>query len=241
MPMHDWTKAETGVYHSFHSTWIAKINEALMLRLPKGYYSLQEQFAGPLGPDILALSRQPAAGKTPSDNGGTATLARPRTKVMQESADDFYARKQRIVAIRHVSNHRLVAVVELVSPGNKDSRAKYAQLVEKAKTFLEQKIHLLVIDPFPPPKHHPRGLHYDIVEEKIERPYKATRKQPLCLMSYECDDTLRAYVEPLAVGDRMLDMPIYLEPEEYIDVPLQDTYDASWKIVPDYWQEIVTG
>jgi len=82
-------------------------------------------------------------------------MARPRTKIIQESADDFYARKKRIVAIRHVSRHRLVAVIELVSPGNKDSNSKYRSFVKKTRTLLEHKIHLLVVDPFPPTAKHP--------------------------------------------------------------------------------------
>lgn len=152
MPMHDWTKVDAGIYHALHINWITRLNEAVMQRLPHGYYCMLEQYAGPFGPDVLTLSTQPLSERELPSNGGTATLARPRTKIVQESSDDFYARKQRVVAIRHVSNHRLVAVIELVSPGNKDSNAKYLKFVNKARTLLEQKIHLLIIDPFPPPQ-----------------------------------------------------------------------------------------
>ena len=155
MPVHDWTKVDAGVCHSFHSTWLTKMNESIVQRLPKGYYSLQEQYAGPTGPDILALSIQPPFERDPPSDGGTATMARPRTKIIQESADDFYARMKRIVAIRHVSRHRLVAVIELVSPVNKDSNSKYRSFVKKTRTLLEHKIHLLVVDPFPPTAKHP--------------------------------------------------------------------------------------
>ena len=241
MPVHDWTKVDAGVCHSFHSTWLTKMNESIVQRLPKGYYSLQEQYAGPTGPDILALSIQPPFERDPPSDGGTATMARPRTKIIQESADDFYARKKRIVAIRHVSNRRLMAVIELVSPGNKDSNSKYLRFVNKARLLLEQKIHLLILDPFPPPARHPHGLHYDIVEDQIGDPYSLTLEQPLCLLSYECDDTLRAYVEPYAAGDKLASMPIYLEPEEYIEVPLEETYSASWQSVPNYWQTVIEG
>jgi len=52
------------------------------------------------------------------------------------------------------------------------------------------------------------------VEETINDPYCLNAEQPLCSVSYECDDTLRAYVEPFAVGDRLESMPIYLLPDE---------------------------
>jgi hypothetical protein len=37
-----------------------------------------------------------------------------------------------------------------------------------------------------------------------------------------------AYVEPIAVGDVLPDMPIFLKPEVYVPAPLEATYRTTW-------------
>ncbi len=49
-------------------------------------------------------------------------LAPPKIKVTDETDLEFYRRKQKTVTVRHVSGDRIVAMVEIVSPGNKSSR-----------------------------------------------------------------------------------------------------------------------
>ena len=41
-----------------------------------------------------------------------------------------------------------------------------------------------------------------------------------------------AYVEPVAVGDALPDMPLFLEPDLYIPVPLETTYRTTWSVFP---------
>ena len=62
---------------------------------------------------------------------------------------DRYALKADRVAIRHRLGD-LVAVIEIVSPGNKSSKAAIRSFVDKAVQFLHQGVHLLIIDLFPP-------------------------------------------------------------------------------------------
>jgi hypothetical protein len=56
----------------------------------------------------------------------------------------FYRRKKSAIAIRHVSDDRLVAMIEIVLPGNKSSRRAFRAFVGKACKLLEHRIHLLV-------------------------------------------------------------------------------------------------
>jgi hypothetical protein len=46
-----------------------------------------------------------------------------------------------MVTIRHVSNDEVVAFVEIVSPGSKDSRRSIRAFVDKVAGLLEQGIH----------------------------------------------------------------------------------------------------
>ena len=118
MPMHDWTRVDAGIFHAFHHSWIEEIHRSLLKRLPPDYYSLPEQQAAGFGPDVLALTNAEGDDAPP---GGAMTLARPRTKMFRETSTEFYLRKQKAVAIHHVSGDRIVAMVEIVSPGNKNS------------------------------------------------------------------------------------------------------------------------
>jgi hypothetical protein len=237
MPMHDWTRVDAGIYHAFHHEWISEIHRAVMRRLPEGYYSLPEQQAAGFGPDVLTLKSADAE-EAPT-GGGTATRARPKTKLFQESPAEFYLRKQKAVVIRHVSGDRIVAMIEVVSPGNKNSAHGLRAFVRKARELLEQKIHLLIVDPFPVGARDPHGLHALIFEEFADDPLWLPPETPLSLIAYECADSLRAYLEPFAVGDVLPDMPVYLYPGMYIEVPLETTYMAAWDAVPRRWQTVI--
>jgi hypothetical protein len=47
------------------------------------------------------------------------------------------------------------------------------------------------------------------------------------------------YVEPTAVGRELLEMPLFLEPEIYVNVPLEATYQAAHRGVPRRWKAVL--
>src|SRR5205085_3152288 len=124
----DWTLVEAGIFHAFHHEWISAISHVLNHGLlPSDYYALPEQVAAGFGPDVLTLQDQRGTAGPQFNGGGVSTLqkleARPQTRFMAESDKEFYRRKKSSVAIHHVSGDRIVALVEIVSPGNKSGRA----------------------------------------------------------------------------------------------------------------------
>ena len=60
----------------------------------------------------------------------------------------YASRANRIVVKHHLG--RIIAVIEIVSPGNKDSRAALRDFVEKTVDCLRRGIHVLIVDLFPP-------------------------------------------------------------------------------------------
>jgi hypothetical protein len=140
--MHDWTLVEAGIFHAFHHEWISEIFRALNRGLlPEGYYALSEQVAVGFGPDVLTLQDRRTEKDDEGGEGSVATATklqtRPQTTFTAESEAEFYRRKKSAVAVRHVSGDRLVAIVEIVSPGNKASRNAFRAFVDKAWEFLE--------------------------------------------------------------------------------------------------------
>lgn len=243
MPMHDWTTVEAGIFHAFHHRWISAISDVLNTGLlPAAYYALPEQQAAGFGPDVLTLQdQQPPADD--AERGGTATAVqtRPQTRFVVETDHEFYRRKKSSIAVRHVSGDRIVAMIEIVSPGNKGSRHAIQAFVEKACELLEHRIHLLLIDPFPPGPRDPNGVQAAIWQEVEDAPFVLPADKPLTLVTYECGLTTRAYIEPVAVGDALPDMALFLAADVWVKVPLEATYQTAFAVMPRRWRRVLEG
>ncbi|MFN0060748.1 MAG: DUF4058 family protein [Planctomycetota bacterium] len=240
MPVHDWTRVEAGIFHDFHHGWIEEIKRALNSGiLPADYYALAEQHAAGFGPDVLTLESPPGNVRATPMTGSGLQLAPPKVRVTAEADLEFYRRKQNTITVRHVSGDRVVAIVEIVSPGNKGGRGAFRAFVEKAADLLEQRIHLLILDLHPPSVRDPQGIHGAIWAEISGVEYLAPTDKRLTLASYESGDTTRAYVEPIAVGDALPDMPLFLEPRAYVNVPLDRCYQSAFAGVPTRWRQVL--
>jgi hypothetical protein len=233
MPVHDWTRVEAGLFHSFHQCWIIALCEALNTGgLPPDYYGLAEQsIRGPI-PDVLTLRLSPGKG---APNGTAPAVAvadaPPRARVVRSTETGVYVRKADRVTVRH-RHGQIVAVIEIVSPGNKGSNSELRAFVEKTADLIQQGVHMLVIDLFPPGKRDPQGLHKAIWDEFEDEDFAPPADKPLTLAAYSAGPVKTAYVEPIAVGDVLPDMPLFLEPEVYVPVPLEATYGTAWGVFP---------
>jgi hypothetical protein len=144
-----------------------------------------------------------------------------------------------LVTVRHVSGDRIVAVAEIVSPGNKSTRHAIEQFVKKAADFLDRRVHLLILDLQAPGRFDPSGVHGAIWDYIAGEAYSAPDEKPLTLASYESGLTFRAYVEPVAVADALPRMPLFLEPGGCVLVPLEATYQTAWEGVPRRWKSVL--
>lgn len=244
MPVHDWTRVDAGIFHDFHHAWIEEVKRALNRGLlPPSYYALAEQIAGGLGPDVLTL-QGPTNGAPPGGNlrGGIALATKPPQVWFRARAEiDLYAAKAKAIAIRHSSNHKVIAMVEIVSPGNKNSRHGLRAFVEKARELLRAGIHLLVVDVFPPGPRDPQGIHKAIWDEfnEKDKEFVLPPDKPLTQAAYIGGSCPEAFVEPTAVGASLREMPLFLTPDEYVPVPLEVTYQSAWEAVPTFWQKVL--
>jgi len=164
-------------------------------------------------------------------------MAPPRVRFTARAELEQYSRKRKRIVIRHVSGDEVVAMIDMVSPGNKASRQALRTFVEKAVELLDAGIHLLAIDLFPPGPRDRQGIHAAIWSEIATDDFQLPSDKPLTLASYSAGVVKMAYIEPVAVGDVLPDMPLFLEPETYISVPLEATYRAAFDAVPRRWQE----
>jgi hypothetical protein len=122
-----------------------------------------------------------------------------------------YTARQREVIIRQARNHRIVAIIEILSPGNKASEYPFTQL------------------------HPHRGVgvppHGNL---------RSPRGTALTVVSYEAGPITTAYVEPLAIGQALPAASLFLEPGWHVKVPLEATYQVAWEGTPAYFRDILT-
>jgi hypothetical protein len=171
--------------------------------------------------------------------GGVAVATAPPTaRVIAKFEEINYAKRADRVVIRH-GRGKVVAIVEIVSPGNKDSRNALRTFVEKAADILNQGVNLLVVDLFPPTRRDPQGIHKAIWDEFGDAPFEVPPGQPLTVASYIGGDLPTAYVDSVGIGDPLPSLPIFLSETRYILAPLEATYLQTWAAFPAMLKEII--
>lgn len=251
MPLHDWTRVSAGTFHAFHVAWIAEIQRKLNGGLlPAGYYALAEQVSAQVIPDVLTLqdsdapdlpSESDAAGRG-SGAGGVAVAEAPPRVAMRDVASEamLLAAMRRRIVIRHTTGDRIVALLEIVSPGNKEKRAALESFVDKAVGALDSGYHLLIVDLFPPGPFDPTGIH-GAIWRRLGGDYAPPPGKPLTLAAYVAAGAVICYVEPTSVGAELIPMPLFLDPGHYINVPLEETYLGAYEGVPQRWKRVIEG
>jgi hypothetical protein len=252
MPLHDWSRVEPRIFHAFHASWIIEIQNSLNAGLlPDGYYALAEQHAGDYVADVLALHIPPSPEQlepvtySASDlSGGTAVVDAPPQVARREKIELDILEIQRRVSIRHLSSHRIVAILEIVSPGNKNNQSRFDQFVHNTVDAIQSYIIVLLIDLHATGRFDRDGIHSII--RSLLAPHLAPAIDPprySTLASY-CPDPPRSvdmYVEHVEPEMPLPDMPIFLNPERYVNVPLEATYLEAWKGMPAFWRNVVLG
>ncbi len=242
MPLHDWSRIPAGLFHDFHQTWAIEIKRALNAGiLLSGLSALVEKRIGPRESDVLAIESLTRPPSEIGNDSGVATLEPPVTRFAGRTSKQIYATRANRIVVKHRLG-RTVAVIEIVSPGNKDSRAALRDFVEKIIDFLRAGIHVLVIDVFPPTSRDPLGIHKVIWDEIEEKGFAFPDGKDRILASYETGDAQAYYVEAIGVGDILPQMPLFLTDGWQVPVPLESTYQATWNSSPeDFRLAVETG
>jgi hypothetical protein len=198
------------MFPDFHSSWLTDLKRALNHgRLPSGYYAMAEQRAELYGPDVLTLTELPRP--APANPGGGVA-----------------------VAVRHASGERVVAVIELVSPRNKDRALSVGDFAGKVAGLVRRGVHAVVIDILPPGRFDPGGMHAAIWPglDTEPDPVAPPADQPLTFAGYRADERPVAYLSYAGVGQPLPDVPLFLDDGVFVEVPLEQTYMTNYAELP---------
>jgi hypothetical protein len=221
-PLHGQRHWE-GFHHAWATAIAFQLNEEL---LPPDYYAEPEITLGPeMEIDVATLER------SHTDTGGksvaTATWAPPRPKITVKpdfSRLDGYE----VRVYQDLDGPRLRAAIELVSPANKDRAEARETFAAKCAGYLRHAVHLVIVDIV---TSRSANLHvelFDLMEIKSRR--AAWRSATgLYAVAYRCvtlrkAPRLEVWPETLIVGDALPTLPLWLAPDLYVPLRLEDTY-----------------
>jgi hypothetical protein len=218
MPIHDWKKEFDWLFKSFHLGWVLEISKLLNQSLPSEFYSLLE-------PDSSKLE---------------GVYQGP---ISEDDDDGYYSRRTKdLISIRQTETDRVISVIEIICPNDKSEAARVEEVISRVCGLLNRGIHVLLVDLFPPTLNDPNGLHFAIWHKLENKSVSLQNEQTRVAVSYECDpNAFQAYVEPLALGDVLPSMPVFLEPGGCVMVPLEATYTSAYESVPARWRKVIEG
>ena len=227
MPLHDWQPASDAVFHSFHVGWLWNLARELNRRLlPPGYVARAEESLGLYAADVLVLETGEPPGPTGSPVAIPTADLRPPLPLAPARVAEPRARR---IAVFSARDERRVAVIEILSRGNRDSRARIAACREKLAAYLENRLHVTVIDVWP---------DSEIVGFVARDLGGLDRTPPIptrSTASFECEldhPVIRVHLRALTLGVPLPDAPLFLAPGHAVMLPLEATYATTFEDLP---------
>jgi len=243
MPLHDWSKVDAGDSHDFNMAWIGALRSALNASvLPDRYYAQAERRSSDIEADGLTLEHEGSGSDRDATDTAVAVAVMPPQVAVTDRVTEAtaYLHLQRRIAIRDTRGDRIVALIELVSPGNKTSQQRLGEFIDKAVAALHERVHLLILDVLPPGPGDPDGMHA-AVWGRLGKPFSPPPGQTRTLAAYAAESAydVTAYVEPLGLGDALPPMPLFLDPGHYVNAPLAETYQQAFDGMPRHLKAVL--
>jgi hypothetical protein len=221
-------------WESFHSAWANTMVRHLNSRwLPRHYRSAPQAHLGALVEvDVATFEEERPLLNVGGSNGGGATAvwapSRPTASIaVALPAQDAF--EVRVYDERR--GRRLVAAVELVSPGNKDRPESRQAFVIKCAAYLQQQVSLVIVDVV---TDRLANLHAELMEllhQSIE-----TTELPLYAAAYRSSKEkdgwrMDLWYEPLTLGIALPTMPLWLASNLAAPLELELTYEETCQVL----------
>jgi hypothetical protein len=217
-------------WEGFHHAWATVIAQHLNQEaLPPGYFAEPEISVGPeLEIDVATLELT-HPGRA---DGGSATAIysppRPRiaAKVDFARLDGYEVR-----VYQDLGGAELRAAIELISPANKDRAGSRRTFAAKCAGYLKHGIAVVIVDIVTA---RTANLHAELFDTLGVRSRRATWRSPtgLYAVAYRAVTVrkaprVEAWPEPLALGEALPALPLWLALDLCVPVRLEDSYVAT--------------
>lgn len=141
---------------------------------------------------------------------------------------------RRRLAIKNAEDKQVVSVIEIVSPSDKVKLREFARFVEDLVRLLQHCIHLTIIDPFPT-----NSVHSSVWEEFSGKGIDPNKDTSASLVSFFVGNHPAAFVDDVAIGSVIPDMPLFLAENVHVSLPLEETYRTAWDGFPQPLRQLL--
>ena len=224
-PHHHW--------ESFHSNWATRIADGIATVLPPEFQVEEHTHAGPgFEIDVATYEGQTAAMGNASAGAALAACAAPTyaPPVPDGTLPAVFPDTFEVRVFNTTAGLTLVAVIELVSPGNKDRPAERRAFVAKCAGYLAQGVSLIVVDII---TNRRANLHNDLMRlmeavPDLDFPPEATlyaaAYRPVRRDDRQAIDLWR---RQLTVGAALPTLPLRLTGNLFVAVDLESAYQEA--------------
>jgi uncharacterized protein DUF4058 len=217
-------------WEGFHHAWAASIARQLNEdTLPPDYYAEPEISIGPeLEVDVATLEKPHANGRGKGVATATWTPPRPKMAVAIEFTrmDNYEVR-----VFRDIGDVDLRAAIELVSPANKDRPGSRQTFAAKCAGYIQHGISVVIIDVV---TSRSANLHAELFEMlEVKGSHSAWKSSTgLYAVAYRAVTTrkrprVEVWPEPLALGEPLPTMPLWLTLDLCVPVHFEESYIAT--------------
>jgi hypothetical protein len=223
-------------WEAFHGRWAAAVADDLNLRgLPSGYFAEMQVHVGTrIEVDVATWERASReASPSPSSDGGTAVLTAPAwaPPVPQLNMPAVFPDDLEVQVYSTEGGPTLVAVVELVSPGNKDRPEYRRAFAAKCAAYLQRGIGLVVVDVITTRQ---ANLHDEMIrlmglsEDAFAFPGEANLYAAAYRPVHRPQaDQIDVWTAPLVVGDPLPVLPLPVRGYGCVRLDLEGSYTEA--------------
>jgi hypothetical protein len=223
-------------WESFHARWASGLADRLESDLlPEGYFvEVQLHVGAKIEVDIGAfdrdfLSREEL--KAEESASSVATLSAP-PKVWTPPAADLsfpaiFPDVFEVLVFKEEGGSTLVGAVELVSPGNKDRPEARRAFASKCSSYLQAGVGLAIVDVV---TNRLANLHDELIDLfELGDSFKMPGGSPIYATAYRpfrrgSEEAIDAWLSPLAVGELLPTIPLFLRAGPCLPLELEATY-----------------
>lgn len=212
-----------GCYSAWANAIASHLNRGV---LPPDYHAIPQIKRGSqIEIDVATLHREGAA------QAGTATAvwAPPRPH-LSETVDFTELDVFEVQVLRRLGGSQLRAAIELISPANKDRPSNRHAFAVKCASYLNRGVAVVLIDVV---TERSANLHAEILEvlrlsgvaawQSPTHLYAVAARMKLANGRHQ----LEAWHEPLALGQPLPRMPLWLDADLSVPLELETTYSAA--------------
>jgi hypothetical protein len=237
MPLLDHFRPPVSSEHSwesFHSTWANAMMTALNRALPRRYIAeIQINIGRQVEADVAEFDRgfEPEDGDPGNGSGGLAVQAQPYAPPVAMATIPAVFPDDIAVHVRdRVRGRLLLAVIELVSPANKDSPESRRAFAAKCAARLQRGIGLVTLDIV-------SDMFFNLHEELSRlmghaEPYQMSPETHTYAAAYrparrDDENQIDVWTFPLTVGKSLPVVPLALRATTTVPLDLESTYSEA--------------